>query len=127
MRECQECRRWTDYIEHHHKVPKGWDKRGWDFPGNLIDLCNDCHHGLAGPHLCRETALRYFYEVRDYLEKTLTETHYTPEALAKAIKLPLKQAYQVVKLLRPETQGYRREDIIFRLLGNRYAQREAVS
>ncbi len=119
MKECQECGRWAE-TQAHHKIPKGRDKRGWDFPGNLIDLCWECHHGPAGPHHNREKAGQYFREVKAYLWETLTDDYYMPEQLAKAIKLPQKQAYQVVRLLRPAEEGYRKEDIIYRLLGNRY-------
>lgn len=119
MKECQECG-WWGYTEAHHRIPKGRDKRGWDFPGNLIVLCWDCHHGPTGPHQCREKARQYFYDVKAYLQGVLTERHYTPKTLAAAIQLTMKQAYKVVKLLRPAEEGYRREDIIFRLLGNRY-------
>lgn len=119
MKECQECGRWG-YTEAHHKVPRGRDKRGWDFPANLIDLCVEDHYGPKGPHRCRDKALQYMREVKDYLWEALTEDYYLPEGLAKAIKLPLKQAYQVVRLLKVYDGGYRKEDVIFRLLGDRY-------
>lgn len=119
MRECQECGRWGE-TQSHHKIPKGRDKRGWDFPGNLIDLCWDCHHGGNGPHRNRARAVRYFREVRDYLNRTLTQPYYTPDKLSAAIKLPIKQAHRVVRLLKPGEHGYRREDIIWRLCGNKY-------
>lgn len=127
MRECQECGAWT-YTHGHHKIPKGRDKRGWDFPGNIIHLCLLCHMGDNGPHHCRAKALEYFRDVQLYLKLKLTEPHYTPDALSATIQLPLKQAYKVVRLLRPAGGGYRKEDIIYRLLGNRYdwGERDAV-
>jgi len=119
MKECQECGRWAE-TQAHHKIPKGRDKRGWDFPGNLLDLCWECHHGLKGPHRCRNKAGQYFREVKAYLWETLTEDYYLPETLASAIRLPLKQAYKVTRLLKVHDGGYRKEDVIFRLLGDRY-------
>ena len=98
VRECQECGRWGE-TQSHHKIPRGRDKRGWDFPGNLIDLCWECHHGLQGPHKCRKRAGQYFLEVKAYLEETLAKDYYTPETLSRVIRLPIKQAYQVAKLI----------------------------
>lgn len=117
--KCQECGAWG-YTEGHHKVPKGRDKRGLDFPANLIRLCIECHYGDQGPHKNRQTALRYMREVKDYLRATLTDTHYMPDDLIRIIELPVKQAYQVVRLLQPEDKGYRTRDLIYRLLGNRH-------
>lgn len=109
-------------IHRHHKVNKGMGGgKGYDFPGNLVELCWLCH---KIPHQNRKVDLQFKREVRDFLWDTLTETHYMPEDLVKILKLPRVQAYRVIKMLRPDDKGYRKEDIIFRLLGDRHDWRE---
>lgn len=93
--------------------------KGYDFPGNFIDLCWDCHQGNQGAHQDSGVMREYKLEVQAYLLETLTESHYLPEDLVKIINLPKKQAYKVARPLFLDNEGYRREDIIRQLMGGK--------
>lgn len=105
-------------IEKHHIVFKS--QGGLDFELNYKYLTSEAHRGNKGPHKCRKTDLRYKRELQRKLEKILEKEFYTVEELIKILGLKEKQAYKAFKKINKHPQGMKREDIIYRLMGNRF-------
>ena len=105
-------------LEKHHIVFKS--QGGLDFELNYKYLTPEQHRGLKGPHMCRETDLKYKRELQKKLEKTLVNEFYTEKELIQILGLKPEQAYKAFKKLNHHPdRGIKREDVIFRLMGNR--------
>ena len=106
-------------IEGHHIIYK---KQATivDYPLNIIHLDSEEHRGDLGPHKNRETDLKYKEALESNLRDILGKSHYTIEELIKKLLLNEKQAHKVFKKVSREPEGISREEVIFKLLGNRY-------
>lgn len=93
---------------------------GLDFELNYKRLTSEQHRGLKGPHRCRATDLKYKRELQRKLESILTDKFYTIEELIEILGLKDRQAYKAFKKVNQHEKGMKREDIIFRLMGNRF-------
>lgn len=93
---------------------------GLDFELNYKRLTPEQHRGDLGPHKCRKTDLRFKRELQMKLENILTDEFYTVEELIKILGLKERQAYKAFRKVNQHEKGMKREDIIFRLMGNRF-------
>jgi hypothetical protein len=105
-------------LEKHHIIFKS--QGGLDYELNYKRLTPEQHRGDLGPHKCRETDLRYKKELQRKLENILTDEFYTIEELIKTLGLKERQAYKAFKKVNQHEKGMKREDVIFRLMGNRF-------
>lgn len=105
-------------IEKHHIIFKS--QMGLDFELNYKYLTSEAHRGNNGPHMCRETDLKYKRELQKKLEEILTDEFYTIEELIDILNLDKRQAYKAFKKVSKHGKGMKKEDIIFRLMGNRF-------
>ena len=105
-------------LEKHHIIFKS--QGGLDFELNYKRLTPEQHRGSKGPHRCRKTDLRYKRELQRKLEKILTDEFYTVEELIKILGLKERQAYRAFRKIKQHEKGIKREDVIFRLMGNRF-------
>lgn len=70
--------------------------------------------------MCRETDLKYKKELQQKLEQILDKEFYTEDELIELLGLKPQQAYKAFKKLNHHpNRGIKREDVIFRLMGNR--------
>lgn len=104
-------------IEKHHIVFKS--QGGLDFELNYKPLTPYDHRGPKGPHMCRETDLKYKREMQRKLEEILINEFYTEKELIKLLGLKPEQAHRAFRKINKHEHGMKREDIIFRLMGNR--------
>lgn len=104
-------------IEKHHIVFKS--QGGLDFELNYKPLTPYDHRGPKGPHMCRETDLKYKREMQRKLEEILINEFYTEKELIKLLGLKPEQAHRAFRKINKHEHGMKREDIIFRLTGNR--------
>lgn len=92
---------------------------GLDFELNYKYLSSEEHRGDLGPHKCKETDLMYKIELQEKLEKLLDREYYNIRELRVLLGLREKQANRAFRKLL-KANGIARDDVIYRLLGNRY-------
>lgn len=105
-------------LERHHIIFKS--QGGLDFELNYKDLDPFMHRGDLGPHKDREVDLIYKRELEQNLRAVLPNKSYFIEEVIEILGLDKKQAYKAFKWTKRTSKGMDKEDIIFRLLGNRY-------
>ena len=93
---------------------------GLDFHLNYIYLTPEEHRGDESPHENIEINLKYKCELESNLRELLTKPYYEIPELIKKLLLNEKQAYRAFKKVSREPEGISREEVIFKLLGNRY-------
>ena len=105
------------YLEKHHIVFKS--QGGLDFDLNYKYLGPEDHRGNYGPHLNRKIDLAYKAVMESKLRLVLHRNRYNIKELIDMLGLKEKQANKAFrKLLKAD--GIDTEDIIFRLMGNRF-------
>jgi len=107
-------------IERHHIIKRS--KLTLEHPLNIIHLTSEEHRGENGVHGKNgyELDLKYKQALESNLRDILGKSHYTIEELIKKLLLNEQQAHKVFKKVSREPNGISREEVIFRLLGNRY-------
>ena len=105
-------------MEKHHICFKS--QGGLDFELNYKYLTPEQHRGNLGPHRNRKVDLAYKIEMEARLEELLTDEFYTIEELIDILGLKEKQAYKAFRKVDKHQEGIKREDVIFRLMGNRF-------
>lgn len=114
MGECEICGR---SAEKHHIVFKS--QGGLDFDLNYKELCFEDHKGNKGPHNCRKVDLKYKVELQRKLESLLDKEYYTEDEVRKLLGLNKKQADMIFKRFKVYSEGYKKDEIIRRLMGGR--------
>ena len=114
MFKCEIC---GDPADKHHIVYRS--QGGIEFPLNLRYLCTLHHRGKNGPHKNRILDLEYKLDMQRKLQDILIKEFYsTPElvTLLSINKGMLKRLFKEYKIC---DKGYRKADIIFRLMGRK--------
>lgn len=106
------------FIEKHHIVFKSQDRLGFEL--NYKYLTSEEHRGSKGPHKNRHTDLLYKIEMQKKLEEVLTDDFYTIEELIEILGLEPRQAYKAFRKVNQHKVGMKTDDIIYRLMGNRF-------
>ena len=106
------------YLEKHHIVYKS--QGGLTFPLNLITLTSEEHRGDNSPHMNKKRDLELKQQLQTSLEKLLCKDYYTTEELIEILELKPKEADKLVKRLWNNGNGYKRMNIIKKLMGDRY-------
>jgi len=101
-------------LERHHIVFRS--QGGLDFPLNYKYLTSEQHRGNDGPHMNRETDLKYKRELQENLFELLPNEYYTFTEVRKILGLKKSQEKHFKTV--PKRAGYMaKEDIIRRLMG----------
>ena len=95
-------------LERHHIVFRS--QLGLDFKLNYKYLTPEQHRGDNGPHLCRETDLKYKRELQEKLFELLPEEYYTVKEMRKILGIRLGQA-KVFRKLPQHPEGMRGDGI----------------
>lgn len=104
-------------LERHHIVYKS--QQGLDFELNYKRLTPEQHRGPNGPHMNRETDLKYKREMQKKLFEILKDEYYTIKEIRKILGIRPGQA-RVFRKLPQHPEGMRKQDIIRRLMGGRF-------
>jgi hypothetical protein len=110
--KCEICGREADV---HHLVHK--NEGGLDFSLNYKYLCPDHHRGKNGPHKNKRIDLEYKLELQYRLERILEKEFYGIEELNDILGLNKTKAKKFFKELKLYKEGYKKDDIIYRLMG----------
>ncbi|MBL4935390.1 HNH endonuclease [Clostridium sp. YIM B02515] len=114
MYKCEVCSRQADI---HHIVHK--NEGGLDFPLNYKYLCPEHHRGKQGPHRNSKIDIEYKLEMQEKLRNILNKNFYTMEELIIILELNKTRAKKFFKDLKLFKEGYKKEDIIYRLMGRK--------
>lgn len=114
MYKCEICGREADI---HHIIHR--NEGGLDFPLNYKYLCPEHHRGKMGPHRNEKVDIEYKLELKEKLSKLLIKDFYTMEELTQVLNLNKTKAKKFFKGLRLYKEGYKKEDIIFTLMGKK--------
>lgn len=112
MLKCEICSREADI---HHIVHK--NQGGLDFPLNYKCLCPEHHRGKYGPHRDSKVDLEYKLDLQYRLDRLLEKNFYTVEELIDILSLNKTKAKKFFKELKLYKEGYKKDDIIYRLMG----------
>lgn len=99
----------------HHIVHK--HEGGLDFPLNYKCLCAKHHRGKNGPHRNKKVDIQYKLELQEKLEAILCNSFYTMEQSIELLNLNRCKVKKILKDLKINKEGYKNQDIIFRLMG----------
>jgi hypothetical protein len=112
---CEVCGR--NIVERHHIIFRS--QGGLDFPLNYKYLCSEDHKGNKSPHRNKKIDLEYKQELQAKLKSILDKHYYTENELIKLLELNRTQAHKICRKFPLYKEGYKKEDIIRRLLGGR--------
>lgn len=112
MLKCEVCGKPAD---KHHIVYKS--QGGIEFQLNFRYLCSCHHRGDAGPHKNRKLDLEYKLNMQSQLEKILIKEFYHIEELEALLNLNKGVIKRILKKYKLNDNGYKKSDIIFRLMG----------
>lgn len=113
MKKCEVCGRQADI---HHIVHRS--EGGLDIPLNYKYLCDVHHRGKDGPHRNEKVDIQYKLDLQNMLERLLNKEYYTTAELIEILQLNRNKFKRLIKSLHLFKEGYRKDDIIFQLLGH---------
>jgi hypothetical protein len=112
---CEVCGK--NVVERHHIIFRS--QGGLDFPLNYKYLCLEHHKENKGPHRNKKIDLEYKLELQVKLKNILDKDYYTENELIKILELNRTQAHKICRKFPLYKEGYKKEDIIRRLLGGK--------
>lgn len=116
---CQVCQ--SAYgIEKHHVVFRSQAPYMTKIKQNLIYLCGEHHRGNNSPHKNRKIDLKYKKALQDKYYEMLPKSYYTVEQLAEVLECSIQQAMHICKVIKLEKEGYAKDQIIFRMMGEKF-------
>lgn len=136
MLKCEVC---GNQADKHHIVYKS--QGGIEFPLNFRYLCTLHHRGKSGPHKNRRLDLEYKIDMQRKLENILIKEIYSIEELEVLLKINkgiIKRLFNDYKLngkglrkvdimVNQGDVGYKRDDIIFKLMGRKRYDEKMIS
>lgn len=114
MAKCEVC---GVRAEVHHIVNKC--EGGIDYPLNYKYLCSDHHRGKEGPHKSYKVDIRYKLELQNKLGEILEKDYYNIYELENLLHINKNKLKRMFKWSRVYKEGYKREDIILKLMGGK--------
>lgn len=114
MAKCEVCGR---KAEIHHIVNRC--QGGIDFSLNYKYLCSEHHRGGNGPHKNWRVDMHYKMEMQRYLCEILYKEYYTLEEIGEVLYINKNRAKKLMKSCKLHKEGYKKEDIILKLMGNK--------
>ena len=114
MLKCEVC---GNPADKHHIVYKS--QGGIEFPLNFRYLCSKHHRGSSGPHKDRALDLEYKLDMQTKLQELLTKEVYTIEELVPLLNINKGMIERLFKEYKMSDKGFKKADIIFRLMGRK--------
>lgn len=114
MAKCEVC---GGLAEVHHIVNKC--EGGIDYPLNYKYLCSKHHRGKNGPHKNWRLDVKYKLELQNELKEILVKDYYNICELERLLHINKNKLKRMFKSNKTYKEGYKREDIIFKLMGEK--------
>jgi len=108
------------YVEKHHTIYRSQAVYMRTIKVNLINLCKEHHTGNTGAHLCKKTDLKLKKGLQFKLEFMFFKSHYSKNEIRDVLDCSDFDAALICKRLCMHAEGYRKEDLIQRMLGGRF-------
>lgn len=118
---CEICNEKADI---HHIIHRS--EGGFDIEINYKYLCPKHHRGKNGPHRSLETDIKYKIELQDNLYNILNKEYYTSKELGSILNIPLNTLKRITKNIKLYKEGYKKDDIILTLMGNKLYSEETL-
>ena len=118
---CEICNKKADI---HHIVHKSED--GFDIELNYMYLCEEHHRGKLGPHHCLKTDISYKINLQKKLYKLLPKKYYSFKELCYILNASSNIIKRLTKNIKLYKEGYKKEDVIFILMGKAYYSEELL-
>ena len=112
MYNCEICGNKADV---HHIVHRS--EGGFDIELNYKYLCAYHHRGKNGPHQNQFVDLQYKIEMQNKLYNTLQKEYYSPKEISQILGIHNNSLKRLLKNLKRYKEGYKRDDIIYTLMG----------
>jgi hypothetical protein len=112
--KCEICNKEADI---HHIIHR--NEGGLDFPLNYKYLCPEHHRGKHGPHRDDKVDLEYKLELQNKLDNLLCKDFYAIDELIDILSLNKTKGKKLFKELRLYKEGYKSEDVIYKLMGRK--------
>lgn len=112
MLRCEVCGKSAD---KHHIIHRC--EGGLDYSLNYKCLCQEHHRGKNGPHKSKDIDLKYKLELQRTLEELIQKEYYTLDKLSSMLELKPKTLKKLLSGYKLYKEGYRRDDIIYELMG----------
>lgn len=112
MYNCEIC---GDKADIHHIVYRS--EGGFDIEINYKYLCSLHHRGKTGPHQNKLVDLQYKLQLQEKLYNFLRKDYYFPKELSELLNIHNGALKRLLKNLKLYKEGYKKEDIIFTLMG----------
>lgn len=113
LARCEVCGK---KAEIHHIVNRC--QGGIDFDLNYKYLCSEHHRGENGPHKNWKIDLQYKLEMQENLCEILLKDFYNLEEISYILHINKNKTKKIMKHSKVYKEGYKKEDIIFKLMGN---------
>ena len=114
LAKCEVCGK---KAEIHHVVNRC--QGGIDFNLNYRYLCSEHHRGENGPHENWRTDLQYKLEMQESLWGILDKDFYNIDEISDALHINKSKTKKIIRSCRAYKEGYKKEDIIYKLMGNK--------
>ena len=114
MYNCEIC---GEIADIHHIVYRR--EGGFDIEINYMYLCPLHHRGKNGPHQNIVVDLQYKIQLQEKLYKVLRKDYYFPKEISQILNIHNGALKRLIKNLKLYKEGYKKEDIIFTLMGCR--------
>ncbi|AOR22494.1 HNH endonuclease [Clostridium taeniosporum] len=118
---CEICKKQADI---HHIVHRS--EGGLDIKLNYKYLCPYHHRGKLGPHHCEETDILYKLELQNNLFYLLKNDYYKFKKLMTILEVSRNQLKRIVKDLKLYKEGYKKLDIIVKIMGGKLYSEEMI-
>lgn len=116
MNYCEVCG--ENNIEVHHIIFRSEASYLSNIKINFKYLCPRCHKGKNGPHCNYDVNLRFKRELRTTLQNIFNDkNYYTEKELKEILNISSSEVLRIFKSLRKYKEGYKKSDIILRLMG----------
>lgn len=116
MKYCERCGT-VHGLELHHIIFRSKAPYMSNIKINFKDLCYKCHRGNNGPHLNRGYDIKYKTELQTKLFTFFSQDYYSEKEIRVMLEATESEAKKITKVLTKYKEGYKREDVVRRLMG----------
>lgn len=118
MRYCEVCGNANPEV--HHIIFRSEASYLYNVEVNFKYLCEKCHRGKKGPHVSDEVNLNYKRELQDKLTSLFNcKKFYSQNEIKEILNISSSEIVRIFKPLKTYKEGYKKDDVILRLMGGK--------